>query len=103
MRNPTTASIAVRPCLSSASRYVLRRSSGPLEKPIGSKKPRGALAPTMSAATMERDEVAGFATLATLEPTKEALGTNAEALQQSQDSRLWFWSHRGKGAGIQQT
>lgn len=81
VRNPTTASIAVRPCLSSASRYVLRRSSDPFEKPIGSKKPRGALEPTMSAAAMERDEVAGFATLATLEPTKGAVGTNAEALE----------------------
>lgn len=82
VRNPTTASMAVRPCFSSASRYALRRSAGPLEKPMGSKNPSGAEAPTMSDAAMDTavEEDAGRGTAATREPTKEADGTNAEAL-----------------------
>lgn len=82
MRKPTTASMAVRPCLSSDSRYAFRRSAGPFEKPIGSKKPSGALEPTMSDAAMDTADVeAGRATLATGEPTNDADGTKAEALR----------------------
>lgn len=51
---------------------------------MGSKKPSGALAPTMSVAAMETaEEEAGRATAATREPTKDAEGTNAEALCRS--------------------
>lgn len=85
VRNPTTASIAVRPCLSSDSRYSLSFSSLTLENPSGSKNPKGALVPTMSEAAMES---AVFATGrgaedTTRDPAKVADGTKAAALSRS--------------------
>ena len=82
---PMHATMATRPCLSSAARYHVRASGEVLANPNGSQNPKGAWAPSICDASKALATVAGRA---------GATGATSARAPAASSASLRFWRVR---------